>query len=209
MYIDQIRTSEVTLTEDAIIFDDGVEKEVHFSVSENVKVQYLSIPKSSWENIRVFHIASGSIFIGAGVYIHADMVQKMSVIINGNDVKASLNLLTLLRDNAKISVDGIGRVEQWSERIHLRVDQTNILLGQNISVRGRPVLEIETDSIEWGHSNRTHRISGEALFYLQSHGIDASTAEGMLLSAEIERHVWVLWEKSEWIGESIREIIFA
>jgi len=142
-----------------------------------VKLQYLLLPSVATQNTRTFHIQSDATFIGAGVYYHADMVQKLSVILDGKNISADLKLLTLLRDNARISVDGIGRVEKGSEDIHLRVDQTNILLGKNISIQGRPVLEIETDSIEGGHSNRTHRISGEALFYLQSHGIDASTAE--------------------------------
>lgn len=40
------------------------------------------------------------------------MVQKMSVIINGKNISADMKLLTLLRDNMKITVDGIGRVEK-------------------------------------------------------------------------------------------------
>ena len=148
MFIDTLSTSTLTITEDTIILDDGTLEDLTITVPPGMQLQYLIVPTQSTNNIRVFHIGSGAIFIGAGVYYHTDMVQKMSVIVNGNDVKATLNLLTLLRDHAKISVDGIGRVEKGSERIHLRVDQTNILLGTDISVRGRPVLEIETDSIE-------------------------------------------------------------
>ena len=207
MFLEQVTTSPLTIHEDTIIFDDGILRELEITVLEWVKLQYLIVPSISMNNTRIFHLQSWSTFIGAGVYYHADMVQQMSVIINGKDVKASLNLLALMKSHAKIAVDGIGRVEKWSERIHLRVDQTNILLGTDLSIRGRPVLEIETDSIEWGHSNRTHRISWESLFYLQSHGIDASTAEGMLLSAEIMRHVGVIGEKGEKIGEKIKSEI--
>ncbi len=56
------------------------------------------------------------------------MVQQMSVNIHGNDISATLNLLALIQDNARIEIDGIGRVDQGSENIFLRVDQTNILL---------------------------------------------------------------------------------
>ena len=148
MFIDTLTTSTLTITEDTIILDDGALEESTIIVSPGVKLQYLIVPTQSTNTTRVFHIGSGSTFIGAGVYYHTNMVQKLSVIVNGNDVTASLALLSLLSDHAKISVDGIGRVENGSERIHLRVDQTNILLGTDISVRGRPVLEIETDSIE-------------------------------------------------------------
>lgn len=89
----------------------------------------------------------------------------------------------------------------------LRIDQTNILLGTNARVKGRPVLEVATDSIEGGHSCRIHRISGDSLFYLQSHGIDVSTAEGMLLEAEIDRHVSIIGEVGEGVKEEILERI--
>ncbi len=148
MFIDTLTTSTLILTEDTIILDDGSLSDLTITVPPGMQLHYLIVPSHSTDNTRIFQIGSGSTFIGAGVYYQTDMVQKMSVIVNGNDVKATLNLLTLLRDHAKISVDGIGRVEKGSERIHLRVDQTNILLGTDISVRGRPVLEIETDSIE-------------------------------------------------------------
>ena len=207
MYIDTLTTSTLTLSEDTIIYDDGSMPEIDFSLSEWVKLQYLLAPSTPRDNVRRFHIASWGILIGAGVYYQTSMVQQLSVIVEWSDVDARLSLLTLLRDHAHISVDGIGRVEKGSERVHLRVDQTNILLGTDITLRGRPVLEIQTDSIEWGHSNRTHRISGEALYYLQSHGIDASTAEGMLIWAEIERHVGVIGEKGGEIGEEIKEEI--
>lgn len=65
MYIDTIRTSTLALTEDTVIFDDGTEKEVHFMISDHVKVQYLSVPKTSGENIRIFHLASDAVFLGA------------------------------------------------------------------------------------------------------------------------------------------------
>ena len=148
MFIDTLTTSTLTITEDTIILDDGILPDLTITVPQGLKLQYLIVPLTSSKNTRVFHIGSGSTFIGAGVYYHTDMVQKLSVIVNGNDVTASLALLSLLSDHARISIDGIGRVENGSERIHLRVDQTNILLGTDISVRGRPVLEIETDSIE-------------------------------------------------------------
>ncbi len=148
MFIDTFTTSTLTITEDTIFFDDGMLPELTITVPQGLKLQYLIVPSQSTNNTRVFHIGNDATFIGAGVYYHTDMAQKLSVIVNGQDVKATLSLLSLLRDHARISVDGIGRVEKGSERIHLRVDQTNILLGTDISVRGRPVLEIETDSIE-------------------------------------------------------------
>ncbi len=131
----------------------------------------------------------------------------MSVFIEGSDTDASLQILWLATDRSTIELDGVGKVAMWCKRVKLRIDQTNILLGTNARVKGRPVLEVATDSIEGGHSCRIHRISGDSLFYLQSHGIDVSTAEGMLLEAEIDRHVSIIGEVGEGVKEEILERI--
>ena len=47
-----------------------------------------------------------------------------------------------------IELDGIGKATTGCENVKLRVDQTNILLGSGAKVKGRPVLEVATDSIE-------------------------------------------------------------
>ncbi len=148
MYREIDSSSPLLVQEDSIIFDDGKVEELDITVQSGVTLRYLILPSDTSNNTRTFRIQSGATFIGAGVYYHTNMVQKMSVIIDGQDINASLNLLALIRDYAQISVDGIGRVEKGSSNIHLRVDQTNILLGHGGVVRGRPILQIETDSIE-------------------------------------------------------------
>ena len=89
----------------------------------------------------------------------------------------------------------------------LRVDQNNILLGEGARVRGRPVLEVATDSIEGGHSCCIHRISSDSVFYLASHGIDPSTAEGMLIEGEIRKITDLLEEGGEEVKERVLESI--
>lgn len=116
------------ISEDTILRDNGKLENLEITVRSGVKLQYLLLPSEATQNTRTFHIQSDATFMGAGVYYHSDMVQKLSVILDGKNISADLKLLTLLRDNARISVDGIGRVENGSEDIHLRVDQTNILL---------------------------------------------------------------------------------
>jgi hypothetical protein len=57
------------------------------------------------------------------------MVLKMSVFIEGSDTEATLDLLGLARDGSIIDITGTGNVALGCERVKLRVDQTNILLG--------------------------------------------------------------------------------
>ncbi len=169
--------------------------------------KYLLFPVHEGKYTRTFILEEWAVFRGAGVATWANMVLEMSVFIEGSDTDASLQILWLATDSSTIELDGVGKVAMWCERVKLRVDQTNILLGNGAKVKWRPVLEVATDSIEGGHSCRIHRISGEALFYLQSRGIDASTAEGMLLEAEIDRHVGIIDKAGEGVKEEILERI--
>ena len=57
------------------------------------------------------------------------MVLEMSVFIEGSDTDASLSILGLATDGSTIELDGVGQVILGCERVKLRVDQTNILLG--------------------------------------------------------------------------------
>ena len=168
-------------------------------------LKYLLYPVQDGRYIRSFIIEEGAVFCGAGIALWADMVLEMSVSIEWSCSEASVKLLGLATSGSRIELDGVGQVSVGCQDVKLRVDQTNILLGSWAKLKGRPVLEVATDSIEWGHSCRIHRISWEALFYLESHGIDASTAEGMLLTAEIHKCTDLLSEEGEGVKREILE----
>lgn len=206
MQIMTLSTSLLSLDTDTVLFDDGSLPEAVINVASNIKCNYFLLSEENNPTKRQVFLKSKSIFKGSWIYIWSDMVSQMTVNINGSDTEASFSLLALATENSKIKVDGIGQVEMWSKNITLRVDQTNILLWKNTIVQGKPVLEIATDNINGGHSCKVHRISWDALFYLESHGIDKKTAEGMLLDAEIRKHLSPLPEdEREKIYEKIQE----
>ncbi|MBN1250787.1 MAG: Fe-S cluster assembly protein SufD, partial [Bacteroidales bacterium] len=66
-------------------------------------------------------------------------------------------------------------------------DQTNrnILLTQYAKVNSKPQLEIYADDVSCSHGSTTGQIDKEALFYLQSRGINRRRAEVLLLGAFI------------------------
>jgi hypothetical protein len=63
------------------------------------------------------------------------MVLEMSVFVEGSDTDASLQILGLATDGSTIELDGVGKVAMGCERVKLRVDQTNILLGNGAKVK--------------------------------------------------------------------------
>ena len=100
-----------------------------------------------------------------------------------------MNLLAIAYAEAHIHIEGIARVDEAYRNTHTRVDQTNILIGENVRVRGIPRLDIATDDIVGGHSCRIHRLGGDVLFYLESRGLSTDAAEVLLLNSEILRHL--------------------
>ncbi|GAB0175251.1 MAG: hypothetical protein HHAS10_11300 [Candidatus Altimarinota bacterium] len=174
------------------IFDRGDVSSLSFNIGKNECQKYLFVPEVEGVYERHFCLEEGAVFRGGAIVLGANMVLKMFVSIQGSNSEASLQLLGLAKGGSNIEIDGIGIVKNGCEGVKLRVDQTNILLGKGAKVRGRPVLEVGTDSIEGGHSCKVHEISGEKLFYLESHGIDTKTAEQMLLEGEIMNHLMII-----------------
>jgi SUF system FeS cluster assembly, SufBD len=174
------------------VLDTGNEAQVTYHIGKGECLKYVFVPENDGVYERHFILTTGAVFRWGAIILWSNMVLKMSVSIEGSHSEASLQLLGLAKSHTNIEIDGLGNVRTWSENVKLRVDQTNILLGKWARVRGRPVLEVATDSIEWGHSCKIHQISWEKLFYLESHGIEKKSAEQMLLEGEITNHLNII-----------------
>lgn len=174
------------------IFDRWDVSSLSFNIGKNECQKYLFVPEVEGVYERHFCLEEWAVFRWGAIVLWANMVLKMFVSIQWSNSEASLQLLWLAKWWSNIEIDGIWIVKNGCEWVKLRVDQTNILLGKGAKVRGRPVLEVGTDSIEWWHSCKVHEISGEKLFYLESHGIDTKTAEQMLLEWEIMNHLMII-----------------
>ncbi len=183
------------------VLDTGEEARMTFQIGKGECLKYVFVPENDGEYERHFILSAGAVFRWGAIVIWSNVVLKMSVSIEWSNSEASLHLLGLAKSHSNIEIDGLGTVKALSENVKLRVDQTNILLGEWARVRGRPVLEVATDSIEWGHSCKIHQISWDKLFYLESHGIDSKSAEQMLLEWEIMNHLGIItadYEEVKW-----------
>lgn len=59
----------------------------------------------------------------------------------------------------------------------------NLVLSERAQVNTKPQLEIDNDDVKAAHGATTGRLDPDALFYLQSRGIDPETARQMLIVA--------------------------
>lgn len=134
-------------------------------------------------------------FSGKGVIVEDGNITIQTEVM-GDEVETMLDILAIATEKSQISVQGEAKVDKPYKRLNVRVDQVNILLGQDTQVRGVPRLEIATNDIEGGHSCKIHRLGGDALFYLESHGLDKLNAEAFLLNSEIIKHLDNLPEDS-------------
>lgn len=184
----EITSSELQVYEDTWILDRGNIPDANIWIKEGVTVHYTALPLDACEMRRVFYINSKSQFVGSALCVYDAHIHMVSDIC-GDGASSQMNILALASARKKFSIEGIARVSKPYRSVYTRVDQTNILLGEDASVRGIPRLDIATDDIEGGHSCRIHRLGGEALFYLESRGLSQQHAETLLLNSEILRHL--------------------
>jgi Fe-S cluster assembly protein SufD len=106
----------------------------------------------------------------------------------------------LSRELYKGVLDGMARgVFQGKILVHREAQKTDghqlnkaLLLSRGAEIDSKPELEIYADDVKCGHGATAGEIDDEALFYLQSRGIDAETARGLLVDA--------------FVGEAIEQI---
>jgi Fe-S cluster assembly scaffold protein SufB len=194
-------SSPLAITTDSYIMDDGALTDAEISIADGVRVEYCLIPSIDASYTRQFSLARGSLLHGSAILVWQSTDLRVETAIIWDDAQSTMSILAIAQDGAQISVEGIARVDAPYRRVVTRVDQTNILIGTWARVRGMPVLRIATDDIEWGHSCRVHRLGWEAMYYLQSRGLPHASAESLLLSGEISRHL-------ETVEESRREEVY-
>jgi SUF system FeS cluster assembly, SufBD len=211
MQITPLTTSALTLTADTIILDRGEVECVEITTAPGITLSYVFLGERDGKYERRFILSAGVTFLGGAVIYGKDITYSATTDIRWDHVDAHLQILGLARDDARLDIHGSSQVLAPYRKVRTRVDQNNIYIWHGGVVRGMPVLEIATDDIEGGHSCRMHRIAGEALFYLQSHGLDTTTAEGLLIDGELRRHTSIIsdCDLCDGLLEEVRSVVFS
>jgi Fe-S cluster assembly protein SufD len=72
-------------------------------------------------------------------------------------------------------------VRKGADKTDAHQEDKNLILSEDAQVHSKPALEIEADDVKAGHGATAGAITGDALFYLQSRGIDEQTAMQLLV----------------------------
>ena len=111
----------------------------------------------------------------------------------------------VIGDNAKSVFNGKIFVRPHAQKTNAFQSNRNILLSDNATVNTKPQLEIWADDVKCSHGCTTGQLDEEALFYLQSRGIDKETAQAMVLYAFATEALGVV--KSEVLKKYFDELI--
>lgn len=87
----------------------------------------------------------------------------------------------ILKDSATGVFNGKIYVRQDAQKTNAYQSNKNVLLSDSASVNTKPQLEIFADDVKCSHGCTVGQLDEEALFYLQSRGINRETATSMLL----------------------------
>lgn len=98
----------------------------------------------------------------------------------------------ILADQSRGVFNGKIFVRQDAQKTNAFQQNNNILLSNDATVNTKPQLEIWADDVKCSHGCTTGQLDEEALFYIQSRGIDKIQAKGLLLFAfagEVLEHI--------------------
>lgn len=93
------------------------------------------------------------------------------------------NFKGIADDNGRGVFNGKIFVKQDAQKISATQSSRNLLLSDNAEIDTKPELEIYADDVQCAHGATVGQLSENELFYLQSRGIDYSTARTMLTVA--------------------------
>lgn len=85
-------------------------------------------------------------------------------------------------DHAQGVFDGKIIVKKEAVKTDSIQTNRNILLSDKAGVNSNPCLEIYTDDVKCKHGSTTGQLDEDAIFYLQTRGIDPMTAQSLLLT---------------------------
>jgi Fe-S cluster assembly protein SufD len=140
--------------------------------------------------------------LAAGDDQHIDINSDQD--LHGSYTTSDLLYLSALYDRARAAFYGVTKVRAGSRQTSSYQECRNLLLSPQAGAEPIPVLEIETnDILRCGHGATAGAIDPTQLFYAQTRGLDADSAERMIVRGFFEQVVGQVRD------ETIRERVLA
>jgi Fe-S cluster assembly protein SufD len=140
--------------------------------------------------------------LAAGDDQHIDINSDQD--LHASYTTSDLLYLSALYDESRAAFYGVTKVRAGSKQTSSYQECRNLLLSPNAGAEPIPVLEIETnDILRCGHGATAGAIDPIQMFYAQTRGLDAESAERMIVRGFFEQVVGQIHD------ETIRERVLA
>jgi Fe-S cluster assembly protein SufD len=155
---------------------------------------------------------SSNVHVFAGTFGGGLVRHDINTVLDGEGCDCGLNGLYMVNDKQHIDnhlvvlhaqphcdsreyfkgvLDGHGKgifsgkiiVKPGAQKTDAKQTNSSLLLSRNAQVESKPQLEIFADDVKCTHGATIGQMNEEAIFYLQTRGIDAHTARGLLVFA--------------------------
>ncbi|MQG19328.1 MAG: Fe-S cluster assembly protein SufD [SAR202 cluster bacterium] len=119
-----------------------------------------------------------------GLYITKDknhIDNHLNINHKNTHTKSNIFYKGILKDSSRAVFSGRVLVERNAQKTEATQSDKNLLLSPNVRINTKPSLEIYADDVQCAHGATASYFTDEAMFYLQSRGIDQKTAEKLLI----------------------------
>lgn len=106
---------------------------------------------------------------------------KIEVNLQNNNTETEVYLLSITIEGQSISVDGGINMAKWVKKVSWTLLEENLVFGNNISIKTKPILNIYSNDVKASHGARIEKVDSEKLFYLTSKWITWLWAERLIL----------------------------
>lgn len=90
------------------------------------------------------------------------------------------NIRCIVADRARAVFNGRIHIHRDAQKVLAELNNRNLLLSDHAEINTKPELEIYADDVKCAHGATIAAMDEQALYYLQSRGVDRNTAQVML-----------------------------
>lgn len=187
------------------------DSEISFDLMENAVVNISSADFSSGRGINKVNVNlignnSQCDWLLSSISSGTDNKEfKVLIDHKGLATRASANNYGVAKDKSRLVFSGASHIEKGSKQSKTKQDARIMVFSKEADAVAKPILKIDENDIEAGHSAVLGQVNEEHLFYLKSRGISESEAKTLIVMGYI-KPILKNFEDEE-IKEEIEQLI--
>lgn len=157
----------------------------NISLEKNTKTHYLIIWNTSQIDLQITTAGEGAELHLYGLFF-ADAKKetkvKVSFDIAHSHTQGQLHLISFIQDERKVETDGAITILPNIQKIQSHLLEENIILGNKISIKAKPILNISSNDVQASHGAKIEKIDAEKLLYMTSRGLTPEQAQALVVN---------------------------